>query len=284
MPIIQEQTIHLNDQFKIVKNRIQTINKFRNLHKICSFDNQQRALTFRTEKIHPQYFSKSTKPVMLLFSNPHPISVQNGMFLSEPRSRAFWERLFSCKYFKSHNNLVNSVMEWSDTTIKKLTNHLLNPDYSDKITLFFDCLESLPSNQYNDLRTILPNRDRKNLRKNILQTPGKESLCKISLQHNINSWVVFSVEAFRNILGEKNIGKSAPDRICETIDKYLLTHDNIAFWKQIEDLRRVITIEGKEIFVYLSLIARRKNQLSHTGEYYFTIMLDQIFNDIYRRN
>ena len=285
MSIIQKQTIKLNSQFEVVRDRIQTIAKFKALRNvICSFNEQKKSIIFQTEKIHPLNFSPKTQPVMLLFSNPHPLSVQAGMFLSEPRSRVFWKRLFNCKYIdKSNQELLRAISEWSEDTIEILSTNLLNPNYSDEITLFFDCLESLPTNQYSDLRTILPNNDRKNLRKNILQIPGRDNLAKISKQNNISSWVVFSAEAYRNITGKKNLGLSAPDRICRGIDEYQLSQNNNLFWKNLEDLKRVVTINGRKITVYLALIARRKNQQSQTGAYYFTVMLDQIFKNIIKK-
>lgn len=146
MSIIQQQTINLNGHYDVIEERIKTNKKFSNLEQICSFNNQQRSLTFKTEKIHPTDYSSDTKPVILLFSNPHPLSVNAGMFLSEPSSRAFWKRLFSCDCLHPDQQLKEAINEWSDNTIQILNQHLLSPTYSKKITLFFDCLEPLPTN------------------------------------------------------------------------------------------------------------------------------------------
>jgi hypothetical protein len=281
MSIIQKQTIHLDEHFDVIKGRIKSNEKFSNLNEICSFNDQQRSLTFKTEKIHPADYSSDTKPVILLFSNPHPVSVYSGMFLSEPRSRSFWKRLFSCNCLNPNPEMKKAIYEWSDDTIRILTQHLLAPTYSKYITLFFDCLEALPTNQYLDLGTLIPNiGDTRGFRRQILQTPGKEQLTKISEQNNINSWIVFSVEAYRNIVGDNNIGKYAPERIPASIDNYIENHDNKLFWDQLSDLKHTITVRDKKITVYLSLIARYKELRTPKGGYYFTVMLDQIFNDI----
>jgi hypothetical protein len=281
MSIIRQQTINLEDHFDTIKESIQTNKKFSNLKQICSFNSQQRSLTFKTEKIHPTDYSSDTKPVMLLFSNPHPLSVNAGMFLSEPSSRAFWKRLFSCDCLHPDQQLKKAIYEWSDDTIGILTQDLLSPTYSEQITLFFDCLEALPTNMYSHLATLIPNIGKtKGFRKKVLQVSGKEQLATISEQHNITSWIVFSVKAYRNIVGEDNIGKYAPKRIPKAIDDYLLNQDSRLFWDQLSDLKSTITVRGKKISVYLSLIARSKEHTASTGEYYFTVMLDQIMNDI----
>ena len=281
MTIIQQQTINLGDHYDIIRVRIQTIRKFSNLCDICSFNNQQRTLTFKTEKIHPNNYSSDTKPVMLLFSNPHPLSVNSGMFLSEPSSRAFWKRLFSCNCLTPSHQLKKAIYEWSDDTIEILTQNLLSPTYSDQITLFFDCLEALPTNMNSDLATLFPNIGKtKGFRKKFLQVSGKEQLDITSEQKDINSWIVFSVEAYRNIVENKNIGKDAPERIPKAIDDYLTSHENKLFWNELSDLKSTINVRGKKITVYLSLIARFKHSKTETGNYYFTAMLDQIFSDI----
>ncbi len=280
MSIIQQQTIQLSDQFDNIREIIQTQDAFSNLSQICSFNENEKSITFRTEKIHPLRTPKSTKPVILLFSNPHPISVQTGIFLSEPHSQAFWKRIFACNYMHPSKELLDSISQWSSDTIETLSANLLNPTYSDKISLFFDCLESLPTNQYIDLKKIFKNKKGKELRKNTLQNPGIEHLYRISKENNITSWVVFSAEAYRNIVREKNIAKYAPKRIRNAIDQFQLEKDNDLFWQTLNDLRSTFVINDLEITVYLSLIARRKNDKTTDGKRYFTLMLDKIFQDI----
>lgn len=280
MSIIQQQTIQLSDQFDNIREIIQTQDAFSNLSQICSFNENEKSITFRTEKIHPLRTPKSTKPVILLFSNPHPISVQTGIFLSEPHSQAFWKRIFACNYMHPSKELLDSISQWSSDTIKTLSANLLNPTYSDKISLFFDCLESLPTNQYVDLKKIFKNKKGKELRKNTLQNPGIEHLYRISKENNITSWVVFSAEAYRNIVRKKNIAKYAPKRIHNAIDQFQLEKDNELFWQRLKDLRSTFVINDLEITVYLSLIARRKNDKTTDGKRYFTLMLDKIFQDI----
>jgi hypothetical protein len=146
--------------------------------------------------------------------------------------------------------------------------------------LFFDCLESLPTNQYLDLNKIFSKRQGRELRKNILLSPGIEHLYRVSFKNNINSWIVFSAQAYRNLVGDRSVAKKAPERILNAIDQYLIHKDIELFWKMLEDLKTVILIKDREITLYLTLIARRKNDKTSSGERYFTLMLDQIIQDI----
>ena len=280
MNIIQKQTIELSDQFENIRKTIQTEDVFSNLSTICTFNEHKKSITFKTEKIHPPKPPKNTKPVVFLFSNPHPLSVQAGMYLSEPYSQAFWKRIFACKCMQPSKKLKDSIAQWSNNTINTLSTSLLNPTYSDQITLFFDCLESLPTDQYKDLKKIFPRRKGRELRKQTLQNPGIEHLYSISHKNNITTWVVFSAEAYRNVIGVNNIAKYAPKRIRSAIDQYALEQDTDQFWQSLNDLKSTLVINDIEITVYLSLIARRKNDKTPDGKRYFTLMLDQIFQDI----
>lgn len=160
--IIQKQTIALGSQFEAIKETIQSNEQFFNLASISSFNSRNATITFQTEKIHPPKNRKNQSPILLLFSNPHPLSVASGMFLSEPHSRAFWERLFSCNCMQPNKKLMKCVPNWKHETIKILTENLLSSTYSDQVSLYFDCLESLPTNQYSDLKKSLPKKQARN--------------------------------------------------------------------------------------------------------------------------
>lgn len=80
--IIQNQTTQLSNQFEIIKEIITTQDIFSNLSSICSFNEKKESITFKTEKIHPHQSLKRKTSVILLFSNPHPISVQSGLLKS----------------------------------------------------------------------------------------------------------------------------------------------------------------------------------------------------------
>lgn len=282
--IIIEQKIILNDQYDAIKTRIKQLDDFINLSTICSFNDEQESLTFKTEKIHPEITGDKFSSLMFLFSNPHPLSVKAGLFLSEPHSRSFWERLFECNHMNPPEKIKKAIKNWTSSTPEILSHCLLKGEYDSKFRLFFDCLESLPTNQYADLKKLFQTKKGRTLRQFALQAPGFQNLIKISQQNNIRTWIVFSVEAYRYLIGEKDIGKNAPNRICQAIDGYLEDGDSFKFWDSLKDLKRTIQHGTDYITVYLALIARRKNWKTKNGERYFTVMLNQIFHEISNDN
>ena len=267
----------------MIKETITSSEQFSNLATISSFDPRTQSITFKTEKIHPLEMKPQTTPVLLLFSNPHPLSVAAGMFLSEPRSRSFWVRLFDCACMQPSEPLKHAISNWDDETIGLLTQNLLYQTFSDKISIYMDCLESLPTNQYNDLKKIFPGEEGRELRSTALQIPGAAALADLSAKNNIQSWIVYSAEAFRYICDEKSLGNNAPDRIVEALNKYYAEQDDRSFWSELSDLKRKVVINGLEIDVNLALIARRKNWKNKSGEYYFTAMLDGILSQILKQ-
>jgi len=142
----------------------------------------------------------------------------------------------------------------------------------------------MPTNQYADLKKIFKGKEGRNLRKNVSKKPGLQNLLKTSKKHNIKSWIVFSAEAYRSIVANKKIGRNAPKRIRQTINDYILNNDVNYFWNSLTDLKTTIYYSGYEITVYLTLIAKGKNWIAPNGQRYFTMMLDQIFNDIQELN
>ena len=71
---------------------------------------EETRLHFLTESIQPKISSPERPRVMLLFSNPHPESVKKGLFMSEKRSRGFWEILRCSKQLN-----INHDFNWNKT-------------------------------------------------------------------------------------------------------------------------------------------------------------------------
>lgn len=284
--IVDWEVIHLKDQFETIREKIEHHEKFGDLRKICAFNETEKTLKFKTEKIHPLCPKSNRIPALILFSNPHPVSVQNGMFLSGPSSRLFWRRLFDCDVFNPGSTLNSAIDNWSENTPKILSDYLLKGEYSKKVLLYFDCLEALPTNYYAHLNTLFQGKECRKLREKYLQDKGMGDLLRMSKERKITSWIVFSVEAYRHILRDKTIAKNAPKRIRKAVDNFLEEKALDRFWESLNDLKSDIFLNGLNITVYLSLIARAKNwKTSGTdGKRSFTVMLDRIFEEITHRN
>ncbi len=179
--------------------------------------------------------------------------------------------------------LKHSITNWDDETIGILTQNLLYQIFSDQVSIYMDCLEALPTNQYSDLKKIFPGKAGRTLRRTALQIPGMQSLAVLSAKRKIRSWIVFSAEAFRYVCDDRSLAKHAPDRIVKALDKYDAEQNDLAFWSDLSDLKRKVIMDGLELKVYLALIARRKNWKNFEGKYYFTAILDRIFAQIEKR-
>ena len=88
-----QRTYLLGEAYAIIKKRaIQYLDKYLGFPDLITFNDLDRSVTFSTERLIPP--ASSNRPrVMLLFSNPHPLSVHKGMFLSPNslgRENLFW--------------------------------------------------------------------------------------------------------------------------------------------------------------------------------------------------
>ncbi|MGB5218872.1 MAG: hypothetical protein WBN66_11310, partial [Smithella sp.] len=106
-------------------------------------------ITYKTEEITPAYEGNDRTKILLLFKNPHPDSVAAGLFLSEPHSQVFWNRLFEVDYNRSLLPLLN-VSDW----IGKVANTLLSGEYDSPFLYYFRCLYPFPTRQFADLQKL----------------------------------------------------------------------------------------------------------------------------------
>ena len=88
-----QRTYLLSEAYESIKERaIQVLDKYRKYPDLITFNDLDRSVTFSTERLIPTA-STNRHRVMLLFSNPHPHSIHQGMFLSpntKGRENPFW--------------------------------------------------------------------------------------------------------------------------------------------------------------------------------------------------
>lgn len=81
-PIHFKSTYQLSHLYDAIKFRAtEILGKFGSDPDIYQFNDDEKTLTFTSERLIPEKWS-GRKRVLLLFSNPHPHSLQWGMFLS----------------------------------------------------------------------------------------------------------------------------------------------------------------------------------------------------------
>ena len=90
------RTYHLAESYERVKEQCEEIlGKYLLYPDLYQFKSDEKKLIFKSERLIPSIYSGRPR-VMLLFSNPHPHSVYQGMLLSpntKGRENPFWETM-----------------------------------------------------------------------------------------------------------------------------------------------------------------------------------------------
>lgn len=143
-----QRTYLLSKEYESIKERaIQVLYKYRGYPDLITFNDLEGSVTFSTERLIPT--ASTNRPrVMLLFSNPHPHSVHQGMFLS-PNT-------------KGQENLFWPVMGdagWITITVKncnpkQLADICLKAKYQGPFELIFYCYYAFPTDYPKDIRRI----------------------------------------------------------------------------------------------------------------------------------
>ncbi len=141
------RTYQLNEKHESIKVRAaQILGSYFKDPRLISFNDQENSVTFTSERLIP--ITKKRPRVLLLFSNPHPHSVQQGMFLS-PSNRG-------------QENLFWPVMEkagWlpipkDEPTPDNLRDICLNVEYECPFEFIFYCYYAFPTNYPEDIQKI----------------------------------------------------------------------------------------------------------------------------------
>jgi len=262
--IVIRRRLRLGSRFAEVRSKIETDRKYAGLRKLCTFNPEENELVYRSEEIHPNRSEHPKRiPVMFLFSNPHPDSVALGLFLSEPHSRTFWQRLSEID--KSHLQFPPGAVNlerWHES-IPKLGEIMLKGDYESPFLLYFHCLYPIPTSKPEDLRGLF--RSAPQIWKEI-EISANQELAKLTKDEEIKHIVVFSAGVFRIITKTKVKGW----RDKAVADEFLKSPDKESYWG----------VDSNGTHVYLSLHTRAKNWKDEKGKYYFARFLDLIFTRI----
>jgi hypothetical protein len=118
---------------------------------LVEFQDVDKKVIFTTERLSPIESTKRPH-VMLLFSNPHPHSIQQGMFLSpntKKRENLFWPCMRNAHWF--------SVAE-SERRPDQLKNIFLQVKYASPFELHFYCYYAFPTTLPSHIRAIFGER------------------------------------------------------------------------------------------------------------------------------
>lgn len=161
---------------------------------------QGTCLRFLTENIHPEIKSPTRARVMLLFSNPHPESVNKGLFMSEKHSRGFWVIL--CPKLG-----INNHIRWDDNeSIQEMVTLLMDGNYEGPL-LFFECLYQIPSRSPEDLKKLFKRGTDHFIR--YLHKPSLKRIKDVISNNSIKTILVFTGDTFESIVGNPGISKNS---------------------------------------------------------------------------
>jgi len=131
----------------IKKSAIPVLGKYLEYPDLIKFNDLARSVTFSTERLIPT--TSTNRPrVMLLFSNPHPYSVYQGMFLSpntKGRENLFWPTMRDAGWLRIAEENPNP---------KQLADICLKANYQGPFELIFYCYYGFPTNFPEDISRI----------------------------------------------------------------------------------------------------------------------------------
>jgi hypothetical protein len=142
------KTYSLDQAYWGIKERaIPLLEKYQKYPHLIRFKDRARNVTFYTERLIPT--TPTGRPlVMLLFSNPHPNSVQQGMFLS-PNTKGtenpFWSVMEDACWLPIPKRYRNP---------RQLADICLKAEYSGPFDFIFYCYYPFPTDFPEDIRKI----------------------------------------------------------------------------------------------------------------------------------
>ena len=134
-----KKTYYLGEIYQDVKYRSQIIlGKYLEYPDLYEFDDLEKCIRFKSERLIPLKYTNRPR-VMLLFSNPHPHSVHQGMILSpntRGRENLFWEIMKEAGWINFNQG---------NREPQELASHFLRADYQGPFDLLFYAYYSFPT-------------------------------------------------------------------------------------------------------------------------------------------
>jgi len=189
------KTYSLREEYENIKARANSaLDKYLRWYpELISFNDLDKSVTFSTERLIPTVSQNRTR-VMLLFSNPHPYSIYQGMFLS--------------RNTKGQENLFWPVMEnasWlpiakENRTPKQLVHICLQAEYRRPFELIFYCYYAFPTDYPKDIQRIF---GREYFSK-FIELEAIDEFRKIVQEEPVEAVVTFNKEIF-NLVSKDSV-------------------------------------------------------------------------------
>ena len=184
----------LKEGYESIKERAnQALDKYLGYPDLIAFNDVDRSVTFSSERLIPT--TSTNRPrVMLLFSNPHPHSVHQGMFLSPNtigRVNLFWPTMGDAGWL---------TIEKGDRNPKQLAEICLEAKYRGPFELIFHCYYAFPTNYPEDISKIFG----KEYFRQVIEPEAIDEFRKIIHETSVKAVVTFNKGIF-NLVSKDRI-------------------------------------------------------------------------------
>lgn len=188
-----QRTYQLYEAYENINKRAnQALGKYLEDPALITFNDQDRSVTFSTERLIPTTTTKRPR-VMLLFSNPHPYSVQQGMFLS-PNSRRqenlFWPTVDDAGWLPTPKK---------NRTPNQLADICINANYQGPFEFIFYCYYAFPTNYPEDIRKIFG----KEYFRQVIKPEAMDEFKKTIEETAVEAVVVFNKGAYNLVSNDQ---------------------------------------------------------------------------------
>ena len=181
-----QRTYLLNETYESIKERaFQVLHSYLRYPDLITFNDLDRSVTFSTERLIPTV-STNRPRVMLLFSNPHPHSIHQGMFLSpntRGRENPFWPVMEEAGWLP---------IPKENRTPKKLADICLEAKYLGPFELIFYCYYAFPTDFPEDICKIFG----KEYFRQVIETEALDEFRNSVQETNVEAVVTFNKEIF----------------------------------------------------------------------------------------
>ncbi len=259
-------------EYASVKSRLFEDSRYAAIGRIITaYDDNASTITYKTEEIVPRAVDPHRTKVLLLFKNPHPGSVETGLYLSAANSKTFWERFFEVSCNSSLLPLI-----YRDSWVRDIAGTMVSGDYDSQFIYYFKCLYHFPSRQFTELKSLFSSAP-VTYRKEIVERSIADFWTFLR-RHGIADVIVFFIDGMRILAGiSVTPSRDVIGGIKRGVEEYV-ANGNTASFRRAYDGLKVKTPEG--VIFYYNMNTRTKNHGSQLPKRYFTYNLEFILHDI----
>jgi hypothetical protein len=234
-----QRTYPLNDNYaRIKEHAVQILHKYLQYPGLITFNDLEKSVTFFSERLIPTA-STGRPRVMLLFSNPHPHSVHQGMFLSPNtigRENLFWPVMEDAGWI---------TIPEKKPDPKQLADICLNVKYDGPFELIFYCYYAFPTDYPEDIHRIFG----EEYFRQVIEPEAKAEFKKTIQETSAAAVVTFNkgifnliskdrIERYVDRLMEREVIQSQINGIDRSVPLFLTFPTGWRYHKQYRQLRR----------------------------------------------